>query len=310
MTLSTTVDGLLERVRRDRLLGTYGPHYSIASGISDSDTDVSTNESIEHITLGSLLAVDYEIMRVTEVHHGVNMLSVARGAFGTTAAAHATGALIEQDAAVPKASLLDWAELEIRSWSKVLFRVLTLPLPVTQSERTYDLVGVDPLGIDFLLDVRAAPLGTATQTWPERLTWSADTWPIVDARLVRDLPVAEIPTGVGLQLLNFPNHAGDLRVAYASPFDLAPFVGTTDLISDVGLNASHLDVLEAGLRHRALVGSLQSRTDWRAIGINRDSQVVSVLDVMRAADQARSHRDRRLAEEAVNIRARYPYKAR
>lgn len=310
MTLSTTVDGLLERVRRDRMLGIYGPFYSLAAGIDADDAELSTNENVEHMTEGSLIAVDYEIMRVTTVHHGVNMLSLSRGAFGTTAAAHSAGALIEQDAITPKASMLDWAELEIRSWSKKLFRVKTLSLAVTQNERTYDLAGVDAQGIDFLLDVRAAPQGTTVQTFPERFTWSGDTWPIVDAKLVRDLPTSEIPSGVGLQLLNYPNHAGNLRVAYASPFDLSPFAGTTDLLADVGLAANHLDVLEAGLRQRALTASLHARTDWRAAGINRDTQAVTVLDVMRAADQARATRDRRLAEEVVNIRASYPYKAR
>ena len=308
MTLGTSVDATLERVRRDRMLGSYGPYYSLAGSIIAADTDVSTNEMLDHITMGSMVAVDYEMMRVVEVHHGSNMMTVARGVFGTTAANHAAGALVEQDPQSPKASLLDWAELEIRSWAKQLFRVVVLPLTITQKERTYDLAGVDALGVDFLLEVRAAPLGTSIQTVPQYYTWTGDTWPKVEAKLVRDLPVSEIPSGFGLQLLHYPRHAGDLRVAYASPFDLTTFVDTTDLVTDVGIDPNHLDILEAGLRARALTGSLQSRTDWRATGINKESQDISVLDVVRAAEQARSVRDRRLSEEVVNLRSLYGYR--
>lgn len=310
MTLGTTVDGALERVRRDRMLGSYGPFYSLAGPITDTDTDISTNEMPDHITVGSMLAADYEMMRVVEVHHGTNMLTVVRGFFGTTAAVHAAGALVEQDPQSPKASLLDWAELEIRSWAKQLFRVVVLPLTVTQKERTYDLAGVDTEGVDFLLEVRAAPLGTSIQTFPQYYTWTGDTWPAVEAKLVRDLPASEIPSGFGLQLLHYPRHSGDLRVAYASPFNLTTFVGTTDLVASVGLDPGHLDILEAGLRARALQASIQSRTDWRATGINKESQDISVLDVVRAAEQARATRDRRLSEEAINLRSLYAYRRR
>lgn len=308
MTLATTVDKLLDRVRRDSMLSSYGPFYSLAAAVDASETMWSTNEHIEHMTVGSILAVDGELVRVSEIHHGTDGITVVRGFHGSTAAAHNEDALVEQDCRTPKAALLDWAELEIRSWNKVLFRVVTVNLPVTRNERSYDLVGLDAEGIDFLLEVRARPLSASASLYNS--SWTGDAWPKVDARLVRDLPTADFPSGVALQLTNYPHFAGDLRVAYASPFDLDVLELSTDLVATVGLDHNYLDILEQGLRMRALSASLTARTDWRATGMARDAEEVTVLDVVRAVDMARSIRDRRLAEEAVNLRSRYPYHSR
>lgn len=287
------------------MLSSYGPFYSLAAAVDDTETMISTHEHIEHITVGSILAIDAELLRVSEVHHGTDGLTVVRGFHGSTAAAHDVDTLIEQDARTPKAALLDWAELEIRSWSKVLFRVVTQALTAAVNERAYDLTGATQ--VDYLLEVRSAPLGSSASLLGSM--WAGDSWPHVEARLLRDMPTADFASGFAVQLTSFPRFAGALRVAYASPFNLTTFTLATDLVDDVGLDHNYLDILEAGLRARTLSASMTARTDWRAAGMARDAEEVTVLDVVRAADMARSHRDRRLAEEAVNLRSRYGYRS-
>lgn len=306
MTLVTTVDAMIERVRRNSMLGSYGPFYMLSAAATDSDTMLTLDHEIDHITVGSILAVDYELMRVTNIGHGSNTVDVQRGFLGTTAATHAEDALVEQDPRFPKAQLLDHAELEVRSWAKHLWRTVMLPLPVTRSERTYDLVGVDAQGVDFLLEVRSPPVNVAIDDWGS--TWAGDTWPRVSAKLLRNMPTGDLPTGYALQLKHYPREAGSLRVAYASGFNLTTFEAATDLVGGVGLDAAWIDILEQGLRARSLSGSIASRADWRATGINRDSQEVNLLDLVRAADLARSDRDRRLADESVKLRSRFPYR--
>lgn len=308
MTLATTVDALLERVRRDAMLSSYGPFYTLGATITDSETMLTVSEHISHLTVGSVIAIDAELMRITEIHHASDGVSVVRGAFGSTATAHTEGTLVEQDCRTPKAALLDWAELEIRSWNKVLFRVNTLTLAADKNNRTYDLAGVDTQGVDFLLEVRAEPLNAAADTFGS--SWVQDSWPHVEAQLLRNMPVADFPSGYALQLTNLPRYAGDMRVAYASPFNLTALTLATDLVSTVGLDPNYLDILEQGLRQRALSASMTARTDWRATGMARDAEEVTVLDVVRAVDMARSIRDRRLNEEAVNLRSRYAYRSR
>lgn len=307
MSFGLTVDALCDRVRRDAQLGVYGPVYSLASGVSASATSLVLNEAPEHITVGSFLAVDAEMYRVTAIDSGSSTVSVIPGFHGTTTAAHNANALVEQDPRVPKASLLDWAQHEIGSWKKQLFRVQTVELAVDSTERTYDLPTVTD--IDFLLEVRAAPTGAGAQMDDYGASWTGDSWPRVEARLLRDMTgLTGTPfTGTGLQLTLYPRSTTTLRVVYASAFDLSTFDLTTDLVADVGLEEGHLDVLEQGLRWRTLSSGIVARTDWRGQGMIRDAEEVSLLDIVRAVDMARSLRDRRMSEEALALRSRYPY---
>lgn len=306
MSLVTTVDATLERVRRDATLGSYGPLYTLQSAVDADDTTLMVEHNLTHITRFSILALDYELVLVTDIAHTAGQITVKRGMAGSTATTHDAGTLVEQDPLLPKAHLLDHAELEIRTWEKQLFRVVTLSLDVTRTSRVYDLAGVDPEGVDFLLEVRRPPVGTPVSLFLS--SWAGDTWPKVQAKLLRDMPIADLPSGAGLQLLRYPSSAATLRVAYASPLDLSTFEPATDLVDDVGMDPGWIDILELGLRTRALSGSMSSRSDWRATGDNRDAQQVSLLDLVRGVEMSRSQRDARLADAATKLRTRYPYR--
>lgn len=306
--LGTTLDSLAERVRRDAHLGSTGPVFTLDGAITAGATQLTTAEDPTHMAHGSVLSIDAELFHVMNVTSGSKVLDVMPGFYGSTPANHADDSIIEVDARVPKAAIVDWAEQEIRSWKNQLFRVVTLSLPVNRSERTYDLTGVAATGVIFLLEVRQEPL-SATTVNDFGISWSGDAWPRVEAKLLRDMPTADFSTGFALQLTHFPRHVTDLRVAYATDFDLDPFVLSTDLIADVGLERGFLDVLEQGVRWRALQSSLVSRSDWRAAGMSRDAEEVSYFDVLRGIDMARMLRDRRLADEAVALRSRYTYLA-
>lgn len=307
MAFGTTVDALCERVRRDALLSLVGPLYTLRTAYTAGGTTLEVAETPEHMSQGSTVAIDAELFYVKSVNSGSMILNVIPGYYGTTTANHAEDSIIEVDPRVPKAALVDWAEQEIRSWSKQLFRIVTLSLDIDVNERTYDLAGVDAMGVDFLLDVRSEPLSSVFDDYRFGITWSRDAWPRVASKLLRDMPVSEFPSGYALQLDSPPRHATTLRVAYAAPFDLSPFTLTTDLISDVGLETNFLEVLELGMRMRALSSGLVARTDWRAQGQSRDAEEVTLIDIVRAVDMARSQRMERLAEMALTLRARYPY---
>lgn len=304
MSYSTTVDATIERVRRDANLGSYGPIYTLVDDVAPGATQLLLDQPIMHISKGSTLAVDTEMYRVTDVLSDSSLVSVLPGVWGTTTAAHTTGTLVEQDPRLPKSSLLDWAEHEIRSWNKILFRIVTVPVVASRTERTYELPVED---IDYILDVRQEPEGITVDGFGG--SWSGDRWPHVEARLLRNQEPADFASGFALQLNTHPRHAGRLLVTYAAPFDLSTFVLATDLVADVGLRHQWFDILENGLRWRALSASMVTRSDWRATGMSRDAEEVTLLDLTRATDMARSQRDRRLNEEAVNLRAEYSYRS-
>jgi hypothetical protein len=302
VSFGATLDATIERVRRDALLGLSGPIYTLRTAyVAGADT-LEIEQTPEHMSMGSVVAVDAELFHVIEVDAGSKILTVAPGFYGTTEANHALGAIVEVDPRVPKASLVDWAEQEIESWRGQLFRVLTDTIDTTVTGRVFELAVPAGATVDFILDVRAMPLGT-----PWDSTWSLDSWPRHRARLLRSMPVSEFPSGYAIQLYQPTREATQLRVAYASGFDLDPFTLATDLVADCGLTRGMVGVLEEGIRARTLSSGLLPRTDWRATGMSRDAEQVTLLDIVRATDMARSLRDRRLAEEALDLRKQFPY---
>lgn len=293
MTLSTTVDGLVSRVRRDAQATLRPTILTLATDYTAGGTALSVDETTE-VGTGSILSIDTELFYVTSRSETTYTV---KGAFdGTTAANHSADTLIEVDPRIPKVSLVDFANHEINSWGSELFRVLVADVEVNKGERTYEFDTTDT--VLFLLDVRGKPSGA-------NLTWNADAWPRVKTELLRDVPVADFASGKALQLFTFPD-VSSLHVVYATPFDLSPFTLTTDLISDVGLTQGQIDVLEAGLRWRLLASGLIPRTNWQAAGMSRDAEEVTAMDVARVAEAARVVRDRRLSDEALELQRQWP----
>lgn len=302
MTLGTTVDDLINRVRRDALLGLRGPIYTLGFPHSAGATQVFLDRDPTKIGPGSVLAIDAELFYVLNVDAATKLATVVPGYLGTTEANHDLTAFVEVDSRVPKAALVDYAQQEILSWGSQLFRVDQVDLAVRHEERTYEL---DVDSIYFLLDSRVAPLGTEIEegTW----SWAGDAWPKVEANLMRRMPTADFTSGFAIQLTQFPRNTSTVRVAYARPFDTSTFDLDTDLVADVGLLPDWLDLLELGVRYRVLSSGLVGRTDARAAGMSRNAEEVTVTDVVRAADMARSMRDRRLADAGLELRRDWPY---
>jgi hypothetical protein len=305
MAFGTTVGDLLTRVQRDALLASRGAVYTLASAYTAGTTSLSVNEQISHIGQGSILAIDYELFYVQAVSSGTGLVTVIPGYFGTTPANHDINAVVEVDTRFPKAVMLDEVEHEILSWGRQLWRISTDDLTISRSERTYDLDGFTG-EIFFLLDVRLRPVGTTTDFW--NFSWTGDAWPHAEARLLRNMTVADFPSGTAIQLKEFPQKSTLARIAVAQPFDLSPFTTTTDLIADVGLRREWIDVLELGVRARILTHTVTGRSDWRTGTMSRAAEEVSVFDVMRTVQQAQGLRDARLADEGVELRGEWPYR--
>lgn len=306
MTLGTTVDALVERVRRDSLIASRGPMYTVGSGgYTAGAVTITLAETFTHIGQGSVLTVDYEAFYVKEATAATKTVSVIPGYFGTTQANHAAGAVVEVDARFPRPALLDHAHQEILSWGNELWRVSAVNLTLNTNEHTYDLAGITG-DIYFLLDVRQKPLGDTSQFW--NFSWTGDAWPHLDGRLLRRMDTAEFASGTALQLRNKPRHAGVARVAVAQPFDLSAFISSTDLISAVGLNQGMLQVIEFGTKARALGANVIGRADWRTGSMARAAEEVSALDTVRAVQVFSQMRDLELARAANNLRSDFPYR--
>jgi hypothetical protein len=99
-----------------------------------------------------------------------------------------------------------------------------------------------------------------------------------------------------------------VRVVYAQPFTLTTLTGATDLVSTVGLRADWLDILEYGVKMRALETSVIGRSDWRSGNVVREAEEVSALDTVRAVGHFRDMRQLRFTKAGVDLRSEYPYR--
>lgn len=294
MTYASTLDGVISRVRR-QWQATLRPTVFVLSGnYTAGDTTISLDGDLEHVGEGSLVEVGTSLYYITAVLTGG--LTVLPNYEGTVSANAVAGDFAEIDPRIPKSTLADMAEAEIRSWGSQLWRVATADVSVSTSGRVYNL-DTGGAEITWFLGARLQPVGTAN--------WSGDSWPKTEAKLLRDMPSADFAAGQAVQLENLATRATTMRVFYATPFDLSTFTGPTDLVATCGLTAAQLDVLDAGLRWRLLGSGLVTRTDWQSAGMSRDSEEVNPTDILRAVDMARAMRDRRLADEALELRRQW-----
>lgn len=305
MTLATSVDALLERVRRDSSMASRGPVNTLSAAYTAGGTVLDLNETPSHIGVGEYIAIDYELFYVQEVASVTKQITVIPGYFGSTQANHADDAILEVAPRFPKAALLDHLENEIRSWGNELWRVEPITLTSATTERTYDLTGVTG-DVYFLLEVRQKPTGTSTNFW--NFSWTQDAWPHLDARLIRQMEVGEFASTYALQFQRIPTHLSELRVVLARPFNLTSLVGATDLVAATGLRVEWLEILEYGVKMRALETAAIGRSDWRTSNMAREAEEVSALDTVRAVSHFRDMRRLRFTKAGVDLRAEFPYR--
>lgn len=306
MAFGTTVDDVLNRVRRDAALGLQGPVYTLGANYTAGAVSLVLGEDPMHMGPGSIVSVDAELFYVSAIDSASKTLTVIPGYLGSTQANHSTPNTVEVDPRFPKASLVDHAYLEISSWTGQLWRTTAVDITGNVRNRSYDLAGVTG-DVLHLLDVRRKPEGVPVDDF-FRISWIGDSWPHVAAKLKRNMSVSEFPSGISLQLETAPRVSTTLRVVVAQPFDLSTFTLATDLVATTGLNAAWLDILELGIRWRALSALTTGRVDWRTAGMVRESEEVTPLDMIRTAGMARDMRQLRLSEESLALRGRYPYR--
>jgi hypothetical protein len=302
--VGTTVDSLVERARRDTLLASRGPLHTLNGAHTSTTTTLLLNETPTHIGVGEMIAADYELMYVQQVQSTANSVTVIRGYFGSTAATHAANTITEVAPRIPRNALLDYAYHEIASWERKLWRTTTVDLAVTAGQTHYPLDTITGR-VFHLLDVRMDPVETNSTWW--NWSWVGDRHARAGARLIRHLDAAN-PDEVALQFTRRPLSTTNVRVTVAQPLNLAAFTGATDLITDVGLRIDWLDLLETGMKWRALTGSVLGRTDWRTMNVARTAEEVTPLDVVRAAGHLRDLRTAKLSDAAVALIGEWPWR--
>lgn len=242
----TDVAATIDRIRR-QLSSNYRHEVNRLSGnINSTATSLVLAEGITpNIRPGAMLNIGTELMRVTAVNDSTDTVDVIREFFDSTAASHSAGDIVWVNSRFTGLDIFDALYDEISSYGPQLYRVVTAELDLSFTQDVVELP-VSFIGCYGLVDVN--------RKWADPSPHSFSyAWPRADVRLIRYDPTvwSEYPTsGIAIRLID-NSLPSKLIVRGALPFNSA-FGYNDDLVTDVGLPESMLDVVSMGVRLRLL----------------------------------------------------------
>jgi len=268
----------------------------LAAGISDSDTTVSFTSTLPAgLAPGVVIGCEFELMRVQSINTTSNTAVVLRGYHDSDAAAHSINTLVELS---PRFSLLDIYDAmrsEIETWSPELFYI-------GQSLIT---AGTDETLIE--LPIAAAGALRVLDVLQSETSGDATVWPRIKAKEIRTdaTEFGASASGIFLRLLE-PVRTGSLYVTYALPFTGSLMTTTADLVTDVLLQPSMIDLLEMGVKRRVFLQSEFGRSARQAQDEPRRAEENPAGSTLSFHQLQQALYTRRRTEEANRLRRLFP----
>lgn len=268
----------------------------LAAAITDTTSQtVTLSQALGSIQAGAVIAVDLEVMYVWEVDTTAGTATVERGQYGSTAATHALGALVNVNPKWSKFAIFRALNQELSALASAgLFKMNTVELTYSASTAGYDLTSVTNL--ESVYAVEAKYLGL-----------TADWVPIRRYTVGRDQNTTDFPSGFSLTLLEGGQPGQAIRVLYKSRFTALSAL-TTD-VSTTNLPTSAYDIPPLGAAARLAMPMEVGRNDFTTQGNTRRAEEVPPGAVARAATALWQMRNTRVGEEKTELRRRYPFRA-
>lgn len=236
-----------------------------------------------------LIEVDEELLWCTEVDPDANIVYVStRGLYGTTAAAHSTGALCRNAPRFPRQTIINAINDTVRSVYPDLYVVASTNITTEGVVITYEV----PAAAEQILDVTYDEL-SPTGHWSPIARWSMDSM----------ADTTDYATGKSITVYDGVLAGRTLRVSYLK----APtaFAALADDISTTGLAESARSCLVYGACAK-LVGYLEPA---RLSDESAEANLLATQSPGAALAPARYFYQQHLmakADEARRLQARYP----
>lgn len=251
--ISTTID----RVRRQLSSGYRNEINTLSASINTTATTLSfTYVLTNNFQPGAILNIGTELMRVMTVDQVNKQVTVIRAFHDSVAGSHSSGAEVWVNSRFTGMDIWDALVDEIASYGPQIYRVLQSELTLTDAQQTVELPATMQ-GLYGLID--------ANRWWDDTPAVTINkTWPRANVRLIRYDPTvwtAYTTSGVILRMIDTVS-AGKLIVKAAMPL-VIPTAVTDDLVTDIGLPETMLDVVSMGTRLRVMqdnVAGMSART--------------------------------------------------
>lgn len=257
---------------------------------------------------GVMLSIDDESMYVLASDVATQSVTVLRGQQGSTAAAHSASTKIVVDPPWTRADVISILQDEVRSWGPQVFSIQTTTIAIKAGISGYDLGDPGPVYSRVRVFRDPPPYtGQGGLLWQNVGVPSDQSWPMIPAELRLNQSLSDFPSGNALIIkdngLFVPS---TVWVQYSKPFSVDGWTDTTDLIDDVGLDESDLDIPPLGAAWRLLSFRQPRRLFTQIAGQPRDAQEVPALSIMQAAMQFKEERDSRLQDAQIRLMQAFP----
>lgn len=261
----------------------------------DEHDNVVHLDDVAGITRGTLLGFGLELWYVLQVGTGSPAdVRVVRGFLRSVATTHITGELGEVNPRFPAPLIVGALADEVASWGEELYNVHTVTASVGPGESAVNLKGAE--GCYGLIDCR----------WCTADVWAIETWrPIPRASYARLVRTDDCATPA-LLLGQIPGADVRVRATVAMPFHVEPWTPATDMLTDVGLGRSMLDLPSMGAALRLWATQEIPRSDRIGQPEPRRAADVPPGAVSQMLGPLANLIRQRKKEESGKLLARYP----
>lgn len=297
----STVADLIANCRNDYLLvGSREERNLLAADLTADATSVAMTYEIPPLGRGAKLSIDLEDFYVWDVNQTAKTATVQRGQFGSTAAAHTTGATVRINARVTDAQILRAVNDELKALSaNDLFQIKTVDLSYKAAVDGYDLAGVTDVLSVWMVRYKSP---------------TADTeWPVISPSLweyQRSLPTTSFASGHAIFIRGEAWPGQTIRVWYRAPFSATLAANTDNVTTVSGLHAEAVDLLALGAAVRLTAGRETHRNFEETQGDTRRATEVPPGANIGGWRQLMAYRTQRLREEQQRLARLYPVRVR
>jgi hypothetical protein len=296
----TTIADMISEVEDHLMSGERDAFNELDTDISDTDDTITFTMPFDPITVGAYLGIDLEVVYVKALDSTSSVATIRRGMVGSTATAHAAGALVYIDPIFSKWQIWKALNVEIDSLSGAdngLFAETAFTLQTQSVRRTYDIPVLNN-DLRQILEIRYDSPG-AENYWPEV--------PKRNCQVIRDVITdATNTSGLSIRIDDSFVPGRDLVVRYMGDFTTLTTTLTDDAVATTRLGPTMVDIPAIGAAARLMAVKGAKRTfiersvDTRRaaeVPTNASSQAYMVLkDVMNG----------RIKSEAARLRQRWP----
>jgi len=288
----STVGTVIDRTIRQLMSGTVEERNKTVGALTTTTTSISFQYDLNGMRAGGVIQIDNELMYVWEVFSGSKTVTVERAWNGTTAAAHASGAVAIVDPKFPRSQIIEAINAEIDDLSSPmngLYQIKSLEL---NYNGTWNMINLPTT--DKIIDLVSVTVRYIATDYPK----------ITRCRLIRDLPNDDFNAGYAIRF-DEQVRAGRMIVVYKAPFTNVT-TEAQNLQNIAGFPTTAEDILMMGAQIRLVSPREVKRNFTESQGDTRRSEEVPTGSVSSSINNIIRMRRDRITAEAARLARQYP----